>query len=151
MERAQGKTRAQLVMQSYAEGDRAVFAKRKDALRVPPPSDSKDPAEVARQERLKAALQALSEEDLFRYSVGEIRNFEAYLNIDFHSRLAELKIPVSIIHGTADRVVPFAWGEALHRGIEHSELAPIEGADHGIIAYEAAAKALREWVLRVIA
>jgi hypothetical protein len=27
---------------------------------------------------------------------------------------------------------------------------PIDGADHGIIAYEAAAKAMREWVLRVI-
>jgi pimeloyl-ACP methyl ester carboxylesterase len=150
MERAQGKTRADLVMRSYALGDRAVFEQRKAELRVPPPNDSRDPAELARQEKLKAALQALSEEDLFRYSVGEIRNFEAYLNIDFTSRLAELKMPVHIVHGTADRVVPYAWGEALHRGIKQSELVPIEGADHGIIAYDAAAKALREWVLRVI-
>jgi pimeloyl-ACP methyl ester carboxylesterase len=147
MERAQGKTRAQLVMRSYSEGDRAVFEQRKAELRVPVASDS--PAEIARRERLAAALQAVSDEDLFRYSVGEIRNFEAYLNIDFHSRLAELKMPVQVIHGTADRVVPYAWGEALHRGIKQSELVPIEGADHGIIAYEAAAKALREWVLRV--
>lgn len=59
-------------------------------------------------------------------------------------------MPVQIVHGTADRVVPYAWGEALHKGIRQSELVPIDGADHGIIAYEAAAKAIREWVLRVI-
>jgi pimeloyl-ACP methyl ester carboxylesterase len=150
MERAQGKARAGLVMKSYALGDRAVFEQRKAALRLPPPSDSKDPAELARLEKLKAALQALSEEDLFRFSVGEIRNFEAYLNIDFTSRLHELKMPVHIVHGTADRVVPYAWGEALHKAIKQSELVPVEGADHGITAYEAAAKALREWALRVI-
>jgi len=150
MERAQGKTRADLVMKSYALGDRAVFEQRKAELRVPPPTDSKDPAELARIEKLKAALQALSEEDLFRFSVGEIRNFEAYLNIDFSSRLAELKMPVHIVHGTADRVVPYAWGEALHKAIKHSEFVPVDGADHGIIAYEAAAKALRALVLRVI-
>lgn len=150
MERAQGKTRAALVMKSYAIGDRAVFEQRKGELRVPPPSDLKDPAELARLDKLKGALQALSEEDLFRFSVGEIRNFEAYLNIDFSSRLTELRMPVHIVHGTADRIVPYAWGEALHRGIRQSELVPVDGADHGIIAYEAAAKAIREWVLRVI-
>lgn len=150
MERAQGKTRAALVMKSYAVGDRAVFEQRKAELRVPPPTDSKDPAELARIEKLKAALQTLSEEDLFRFSVGEIRNFEAYLNIDFSSRLAELKMPVQIVHGTADRVVPYAWGEALHKAIKQSEFVPVDGADHGIIAYEAAAKALRAWVLRMI-
>jgi pimeloyl-ACP methyl ester carboxylesterase len=150
MERAQGKTRAALVMKSYALGDRATFEQRKAELRVPPPTDSKDPAELARLEKLKAALQALSEEDLFRFSTGEIRNFEAYLNIDFSSRLSELKMPVHIVHGAADRVVPYAWGEALHKAIKQSELVPVAGADHAIIGYEAAAKSLREWVLRVI-
>ncbi len=149
MERSQGKARASLVMRSYSEGDRAVFEARKDSLRKPPPSESKDPAELARQEKLKAALAVVSDEDLFRYSVGEIRNYEAYLNIDFRSRLSELKIPVSIIHGTADRTVPYAWGEELHRAIPHSELYPVEGADHGILSYEGAALALRDWVPRV--
>ena len=149
MERAQGKARAALVMRSYTAGDRAVFEQRKESLRIPAPSESKDPAEIARQERLAAALRTVSDEDLFRYSVGEIRNYEAYLGVDFHSRLGELKMPVSIIHGAADRTVPFAWGEALHRAIPQSEIYPIEGADHGILSYEAAAKALRDWVARV--
>ena len=119
-------------------------------MRIPAPSDSKDPAEIARQEKLKAALQTVSDDDLFRYSVGEIRNFEAYLGVDYTPRLAELKMPVCIIHGTADRVVPYAWGEALHKAIPQSEMHPIPDADHGILSYEGAAVALRDWVGRVL-
>lgn len=150
LERPQGKTRLDLVQRSKTEGDRAVFEARKVSLRVPVPSDSGDPAEVARQAKLKAALQVVSDDDLFRYSVGEIRNFEAYLGVDYTPRLGELKMPVCIIHGTADRVVPYAWGEALHRAVSHSQMHPIAGADHGILSYEGAAVALRDWVGRVI-
>ena len=151
LERPQGKTRLELVQRCKAEGDEAVFLSRKDALRVPPPSEPKDAAEIARQEKLKAALQAVSEEDLFRYSVGEIRNFEAYLGVDYTPRLKELQMPVCIIHGTADRVVPYAWGETLHKAIPQSEMHPIADADHGILSYEGAAIALRNWVELVIA
>jgi 3-oxoadipate enol-lactonase len=149
MERPQGKTRAELVSRSKAEGDAAVFESRKAALRIPVPSDSKDPAEIARQEHLKAALRAVSDEDLLRFSIGEIRNYEAYLGVDYTPRLGELKMPVCIIHGTGDRVVPFAWGEALHRAIPQSEMHPIADADHGILSYAAAAEVLRDWVARV--
>jgi len=127
-----------------------VFEERKGSLRIPVASESKDPLEIARQETLKAALQAVSDDDLFRYSVGEIRNFEAYLGVDYTRRLGELKMPVCIIHGTADRVVPYAWGEALHKAIPQSEMHPIPDADHGILAYEGAAVALRDWVGRVM-
>ncbi len=150
LERAQGKTRLELVQRSKAEGDKAVFQSRKDALRVPPPSDAKDAAEIARQEKLKAALQSVSDEDLLRYSVGEIRNFEAYLGVDYTPRLKELKMPVCIVHGTGDRVVPYAWGVALHKAIPQSEMHPIADADHGILNYEGAAVALCDWVGRVI-
>lgn len=147
LERPQGKTRLELVERCRAEGDRAVFERRKASLRAPVPNDS--PAEIARRERLTSALQTVSDEDLFRYSVGEIRNFEAYLGADYTPRLGELKMPVCIIHGTGDRVVPYAWGEALHKAIPHSEMHPIADADHGVLDYEAAAVALREWVLRL--
>ena len=148
LERPQGKTRLELVQRSKAEGDRVVFDGRKTELRMPVPSDSKDPAEIARQQTLKAALQSVSDDDLFRYSVGEIRNFEAYLGVDYTPRLLELKMPVCIIHGTADRVVPYAWGEALHKAIPQSQMHPIPDADHGILSYDGAAVALREWVLK---
>lgn len=151
LERPQGKTRLDLVQRSKADGDKAVFDSRKEAMRIPPPSDSKEPAEIARQEKLKAALLAVSDEELLRYSIGEIRNYEAYLGADYTPRLKELKMPVCIIHGTADRVVPYVWGEALHKAITQSEMHPIADADHSILSYEGAAVALRDWVGRVIA
>jgi pimeloyl-ACP methyl ester carboxylesterase len=150
LDRPQGKTRLELVQRSKSEGDRTVFENRKASLRIPVPSESRDPAEIARQEKLKAALQTVSDDDLFRYSVGEIRNFEAYLGADYTQRLGELKMPVCIIHGTADRVVPYAWGETLHKAIPQSEMHPIPDADHGILAYDGAAVALRDWVGRVL-
>lgn len=151
LERPQGKTRLGLVQRSKVAGDRAVFEERKASLRIPPPSDSQDPAEIARLARLAVLLQSVPDEDLFRYSVGEVRNFEAYLGVDYSSRLAELKMPVCIIHGTADRVVPYAWGEALHKAIPQSEMHPVPGADHDILRYEGGAVALREWVAKVLA
>jgi pimeloyl-ACP methyl ester carboxylesterase len=150
LERPQGKTRLDLVQRSKTEGDKAVFEARKASMRIPVPGESKDPAEIARQERLTAALQTVSDEDLFRYSIGEIRNYGAYLGADYTPRLSELKMPVCIIHGTADRVVPYAWGEALHKAISHAEMHPIPDADHGILSYEGAAVALRDWVSRVL-
>ncbi|MDQ8726567.1 alpha/beta hydrolase [Bradyrhizobium sp. LHD-71] len=149
LERPQGKTRLELVQRSRSEGDRTVFEARKQSLRVSAASDSNDAAEIARQAKLAAALRTVSDDDLYRYSVGEIRNYEAYLGVDCTPRLAELKMPVCIIHGTADRVVPYAWGEALHKAIMQSEMYPIPDADHGILAYDGAAVALRDWVGRV--
>lgn len=151
LERPQGKTRRDLVERSKSDGDRAVFEQRKEAMRIPLPSESKDPAEIARQDKLKAALQAVTDNDLYRYSIGEIRNFEAYLGADYTQRLGDLKMPVCIIHGTGDRVVPYAWGEALHKAIPQSEMFPIADADHGILSYDGAAVALRDWVSRVLA
>lgn len=38
--------------------------------------------------------------------------------------------PVLIIHGTADRVVPYTYGERYHEGYQHSEIRLIPGDDH---------------------
>ena len=54
-----------------------------------------------------------------------------------------------VIHGTADATVPFAWDEALHQGIPGSEFHAIEGADHGVLLYDGAQRALRAWADRV--
>ena len=109
----------------------------------------------ARHEALTRALAAVSDDDLRRYSTGEILNFAAYRGYDLTPRLHELAdlsergLPVCIIHGTADATVPFAWGEALHRAIPHSEFHAIEGAGHGVLQWPAAATALRKWVLHL--
>jgi pimeloyl-ACP methyl ester carboxylesterase len=104
---------------------------------------------------LAQALAAVSDDDLRRYSTGELYNFAAYRGYDLSGRLGELAelagrgLPVCIIHGTADTTVPFAWGEALHRAIPQSEFHAIEGGGHGILQWPAAAAALRDWVLGI--
>ncbi|MFC1439004.1 alpha/beta hydrolase [Streptacidiphilus sp. N1-10] len=52
---------------------------------------------------------------------------------DFRADLPKIDIPVLILHGTADRILPIdACGPATHALIKDSTYAPIEGADHGL-------------------
>ena len=118
--RPRSKAFQELVGLARSEGDRAAFGSRKSALRQAPVLGgprATNPAAIERNAAVADALATISDEDLFRYSTGEIRNIEAYQGYDFTARLSELTMPVSVIHGTADATVPIAWGESLHQGI----------------------------------
>jgi len=45
-------------------------------------------------------------------------------------RIATLRMPVLIVHGTADSIVPFAEGQRLAKALPSAEFLPIAGADH---------------------
>jgi len=52
---------------------------------------------------------------------------------DFRADLARIDIPVLVIHGTADRILPIeACGPRTHELIDGSEYVAIEGAPHGL-------------------
>jgi len=52
---------------------------------------------------------------------------------DFRADLPKIDIPVLVLHGTADRILPFeACGPRTHEQIKNSEFVPIEGAGHGL-------------------
>jgi pimeloyl-ACP methyl ester carboxylesterase len=52
---------------------------------------------------------------------------------DFRPDLAKIDIPVLILHGTEDRILPIdACGPRTHEQIAGSEYTAIEGADHGL-------------------
>ena len=52
---------------------------------------------------------------------------------DFRADLPKIDIPVLVLHGTADRILPIeATGPRTHEQIKNSEYAAIEGADHGL-------------------
>lgn len=143
-----------LMAKARADGDRAAFAARKAGLRNPPPMVgpyATNPPSIERDRVLREVLETISDDVLFRLSTGELRNIEAYQGVDLTARLAEPQLPVFITHGTADSLVPFAWGEALHQGIPGSEFAPIPEADHAVLLYEAGRAALRDWAERVVA
>ncbi|WP_276271799.1 alpha/beta fold hydrolase [Haloarcula litorea] len=49
---------------------------------------------------------------------------------DVHGRLGEIEVPALVLHGTDDRVVPFANGELLAEGLPDAEFVALEGAPH---------------------
>jgi pimeloyl-ACP methyl ester carboxylesterase len=49
---------------------------------------------------------------------------------DTLSKAPQIAIPVIIVHGTADEVVPFPMGERLSRAFPHAALTPIAGGGH---------------------
>jgi pimeloyl-ACP methyl ester carboxylesterase len=54
----------------------------------------------------------------------------AAVGFDASDRIAEIDLPTLILHGTADRVVPFENAELLASEIPDSRLEPIEGGSH---------------------
>jgi pimeloyl-ACP methyl ester carboxylesterase len=153
-----GKNPQQLVERARMEGDRAVFESRKDELRHPPPLTDIGPRDPVWEEQMRAwheaylaALAATSDEDLFVYSTGTIRNYGASIGYDFTARLSELTIPVCIVHGDADTIVPLSYAHALRAGIPHAEFHAIAGATHCVLLFPGAVEALRDWLLRIAA
>lgn len=62
---------------------------------------------------------------------GYVRTINALLDTLVLPAAAErLRIPVLLVYGTADRVVPFAQGEELARRIPHSELLAVPRGTH---------------------
>ena len=49
---------------------------------------------------------------------------------DTQSKAAAIGLPVLIVHGTEDEVVPFAMGEKLARSFPRAQLVPIPGGQH---------------------
>ena len=140
------RERLDLVHEAKRDGDDALFARRQGEFRAPPPAA---PGAEERTRALADALAVVSDDDLFTYSLGMVRNLGAYEGIDFTDRLGELRMPVFIVHGNADRTVPIAYGRDLAAGIAHAEFHEIEGAGHGITDHAEAQGLLREWIAHV--
>jgi pimeloyl-ACP methyl ester carboxylesterase len=65
-------------------------------------------------------------------------------------QIREIKIPVLIIHGTADRVVPIENSRILAKQFANSRLVEVQGADHSYKGKEQeTAKIIAEWINEV--
>lgn len=86
-------------------------------------------------EAYKARLRELPDDDLFRYSMGLLRNYAAFANTDLTDQVGRLSMPVDIMHGTADRVVRFETGAAMLQNIRHARFYELSGLGHGLFYY----------------
>lgn len=58
---------------------------------------------------------------------------ESFATTDFREDLNKLTVPVLVVHGGSDAVVPFAGsGQRTHRAVPHSLLVQVGGAPHGL-------------------
>jgi len=64
---------------------------------------------------------------------GTLDCVTAFSSTDFRNDLKRIDVPTLIIHGDADRIVPFAVaGKRMPEFVEGSKLLAIEGAPHGL-------------------
>ena len=105
--------------------------------------------DVAHANDMASRLAALSDAELSHLWRGEIKNRLAFRGVDHTARLTQLGMPVCILHGDRDEVVPPALGAAIAERIPGAELHLIPGADHGVLLAREAGEVLREWLVRV--
>ncbi len=67
-------------------------------------------------------------------------------NFDNASKLGSLDLPVLILHGTADDVVPFAQGKALATRNARAQFVAFDGAGHDLSFWQEAQTAQAEWL-----
>jgi 3-oxoadipate enol-lactonase len=132
-------------------GERRVFRLAKQRLLNPswskPIGPGMDAAEAsartAHDAAFRAKLRSLPEETLFAYTRGLVHTYHAFWGRDLSSEVHRLTMPVQIIHGTADTIVPFEKGRDLHERIVGSEMHALPGLGHGLLLYEDGRAALR--------
>lgn len=64
---------------------------------------------------------------------GTLDCIGAFGRTDFRDDLSKIKLPLLVIHGDSDGIVPFeVSGKRTHAAVQGSELVLIEGAPHGL-------------------
>jgi 3-oxoadipate enol-lactonase len=92
----------------------------------------------------KQRLRQLPEDELYHYSMGLLRNYAAFADVDLSAEAGHLSMPIEIMHGTADRVVRFETGAAMLQHLPHARFHELPGLGHGLFYYPEGREALRQ-------
>ena len=68
--------------------------------------------------------------DLARRMVGSLATQLVWDEFDSIAKVPALAIPVTVIHGTEDELIPYAMGVTLSKAAKNRRLVPIEGGTH---------------------
>lgn len=143
--------RLSIVRDVESRGVAAAFADRAERIRAEAEQAAENIANLRGLDvaKLRQRLADTSDDELQRLWYGSILNWRATADHDHWSRLDRIEVPTVVIHGDADAVVPFEYGEMLRDGIPGAEFHRIADAPHGITQHPAAQAILRDWVARV--
>lgn len=143
--------RLSIVRDVESRGVAAAFADRAERIRAEAEQAAENIANLRGLDagELKQRLAGTSDEELQRLWHGSILNWRATADHDHWSRLGGIEVPTVVIHGDADAVVPFEYGEMLRDGIPGAEFHRIADAPHGITQHPEAQAILRDWVARL--
>ncbi len=68
--------------------------------------------------------------DVARTIVGPLAPLLVPDPLDSLSRIGNVRVPVVVVHGTADTLIPFALGKRLAEAAPHGRLVPVAGRGH---------------------
>lgn len=86
-------------------------------------------------ERYTEQLRNLPEDVLYRYSMGLLRNYAAFVDTDIRDEIGALSMPIDIMHATGDRVVHYETGLQLHASLPQATFHTLDGLGHGLFYY----------------
>jgi pimeloyl-ACP methyl ester carboxylesterase len=118
-----------------------------DAL--PELAEGADPESYQAAIRLRELIRQLPAEERRQAFEGWDRTVRAYETVNLTPRLHQLTMPVYILHGRADEVVPAASAYKLSNDIPRSSARIMSGERHGLLARResGAAEYILEWLL----
>lgn len=86
-----------------------------------------------REKLLTKAAESLPRQVRVRYYVAELRNIQAYMDLDLQPYAEKITVRTLVLHGNCDRVVPLEWGKALADSIPLAEFVVIQNGPHGLL------------------
>jgi alpha-beta hydrolase superfamily lysophospholipase len=105
-----------------------------------------DPADALRRITEEAGMTVAP--DVIEDPIAWADEFQGVATI---AAIGHIDVPVLIVHGTADSVVPVQHAHLLAEAAPDAELRIIEGAEHQVRKEPAAVDALLEWMEKVLA
>jgi pimeloyl-ACP methyl ester carboxylesterase len=88
---------------------------------------------LEREQQLARQVQTMPKAERARYYAIELRSMQAYLRDDLQNYARRVECPTLVLHGSDDREVPLAWGEALARLIPNTRMHIIPGGGHSLV------------------
>lgn len=116
----------------------------------PEPAEAEVPAALEHNREFRERLRAMPDEALYRYSLGLIRTYIAFSGRDLRRELPRLRLPVEVIHGSADTIVGVHHGHELASLIPGARLTELPGLGHGLLYYPEGRLALNSAVERLV-